>query len=172
MSFRKLSAVAALCTLLIATLSVAASAQTLPAPAGPIILTVSGAQTVKNSPAGAVFDKQMLESLGMHVTTTKTPWTDGQTVFEGPLLRDVLKAAGASGANLIVTALNDYSAALPVSDSMEYDVILAMKSNGEYMRIRDKGPLFVIYPFDDVPSLYSEVIFNRSVWQVKSIAVE
>ena len=35
----------------------------------------------------------------------------------------------------------------------------------------DKGPLFVIYPFDLDSNLYNEVIFGRSVWQVASVTV-
>ena len=168
MAFRTVRALAFLVFLL----PFSTNAQTLPTPTGRVILTVTGEIGVTNSPAGAVFDKKMLEDLGLHVTKTKTPWTDGQPVFEGPLARDVLKAVGATGKTLKVTALNDYSAEVPVSDMEEFDVILAMKMNGKDMRIRDKGPIFVIYPFDDVPSLYTEVIFNRSVWQVKSITVE
>jgi hypothetical protein len=48
----------------------------------------------------------------------------------------------------------------------------ATRQNGELMTLRNKGPLFVIYPFDEVPALKSEVYFNRSVWQIKSIQVE
>ena len=39
------------------------------------------------------------------------------------------------------------------------------------MAVREKGPLFVIYPFDADPSLFNEKYFNRSVWQVKAIEV-
>ncbi|MFC6670829.1 hypothetical protein [Marinobacterium aestuariivivens] len=44
--------------------------------------------------------------------------------------------------------------------------------NTEYMRIRDKGPLFLVYPFDSDPALRTEVIQNRSVWQIKHILVK
>ena len=39
------------------------------------------------------------------------------------------------------------------------------------MSIRDKGPIFMIYPFDKNPELYNEKYFSRSVWQIKSIEV-
>jgi len=33
----------------------------------------------------------------MKTITTVAPWTDGVTVFEGPLVSDVLEAVGAEG---------------------------------------------------------------------------
>ena len=70
-----------------------------------------------------------------------------------------------------VTALNDYSAEIPIGDFLDHSVILASRLDGEELSVRDKGPLFVIYPFDLEPDLYNEVYFGRSVWQVTSIAV-
>ena len=54
---------------------------------------------------------------------------------------------------------------------MDFDTILAIKMNGEPMTVRNKGPLFLIYPFDTNPDLYNEKYFNRSVWQIKEIEV-
>ena len=39
------------------------------------------------------------------------------------------------------------------------------------MSVRDKGPIFVIYPFDEAPELYNETYFGRSVWQAVSVEV-
>jgi hypothetical protein len=59
--------------------------------------------------------------------------------FEGPLFRDVLKAAGSRGSKLYVVALNDYAAEIPLADLEKYDVILARKINGKVLTVRDKG---------------------------------
>jgi hypothetical protein len=58
-----------------------------------------------------------------------------------------------------------------MDDIKDYPVILATRVDGEELSVRDKGPLFVIYPFDEHPDLYNEVIFSRSVWQVASLTV-
>ncbi|OBX34441.1 hypothetical protein A8U91_03494 [Halomonas elongata] len=68
-------------------------------------------------------------------------------------------------------ALNGFEASIPISDFERYDVILAMRRNGEPMPIRDFGPLFVVYPFDQHPELRTEAIRFRSVWQVNRIVV-
>src|SRR5690606_40451332 len=62
----------------------------------------------------------------------------------------------ASGTRLYITALNEYRAQLPVSDTAKYDVILARRINGHPLRVRDRGPTFIVYPFDQDPDLKSE----------------
>ena len=84
----------------------------------------------------------------------------------------MLEKAGAKGQTLSVAALNNYRSEIPVSDLAEHGVILAYKQDGEYMPISDKGPLFVVYPFDADPELNTEVYYTRSAWQVRSITVE
>jgi hypothetical protein len=51
-------------------------------------------------------------------------------------------------------------------------VILALKINGEYMRVRDKGPLFIVYPYDSEPELNNQVFYSRSAWQVSKMSIE
>ena len=58
-----------------------------------------------------------------------------------------------------------------MEDFANYPVILATRLDGAEMSVRDKGPIFVIYPFDDAPELNNETYFGRSAWQVKSIEV-
>ncbi|WP_083025108.1 molybdopterin-dependent oxidoreductase [Vreelandella lionensis] len=148
------------------------AAYALEAPVGSAVLEVVGNITNTNVGDEAHFDKAMLEALTQRTTKTSTPWHDGVVSFEGPLGRAILEAAGAKGDQLSVVALNDYSSTVPVSDFYDHDVILAMRADGQQLRIRDHGPLFIIYPFDENPSLLNEEILTRSVWQVKRIEVE
>jgi hypothetical protein len=39
------------------------------------------------------------------------------------------------------------------------------------MSVREKGPLFVMYPFDEQPALRTSVYFGRCIWQLKAIEV-
>lgn len=144
----------------------------LDAPKGEVVLTVKGSDLAHpNAGETAQFDLAMLEALAGRSGKMETPWTTGENEFSGPLLRAVLDAAGAKGTTLKVKALNDYVAVVPMEDAVTIDTILATRMNGELMSIRDKGPLFLIYPFDADSSLYNEKYFSRSVWQVKEIEV-
>jgi hypothetical protein len=147
-------------------------AQSLQPPQGRVIFTVSGRISHTNGEGGADFDRAMLQALPAATIETMTPWTDGVTKFEGPLARDLLKRVGARGSRVKALAINDYSVVIPVSDFETYPVILAMKMNDEAMHTRSKGPLWVIYPWSERPELRNEVIYGRSIWQVKEIVVE
>ncbi len=147
-------------------------ADTLPMPEGQVILKVSGAISHTNVADEAHFDHAMLAALGMHEVETHTPWTEGESRFAGPLGRDLLDAVGAQGNLLKVKALNEFVADVPVEDLRNHDVILAVERDGERMPVRDFGPIFVLYPFDQNPKLLNETYRFRSVWQVKSIRVE
>lgn len=141
-------------------------------PKGQPVLTVTGNITVANQDDTWIFDRAMLEALPQEKIITATPWYDEVSEFEGPLVSAILEAVGADFSdNLRVIALNDYSAVVPASDFIEHAVIFAMKRNGEVLRVRDKGPLFLVYPFDSNPALKTEVYYNRSVWQIKAIEI-
>ena len=148
-----------------------AAAMPMPKPTGPVLLTITGAINNADADGKAEFDMAMLDALPQKETTTLTPWYDGETTFTGPLATALLDAVGAHGATILVTAINDYSADLPMSDLSDDPVIFATRINGEVMSVRDKGPIFVIYPFSENPDLYNEAYFGKSVWQVVSIDV-
>lgn len=140
-------------------------------PSGEPVLIVSGKIAQTNVGETAAFDMTMLEALPRRVTETETPWTKGKTRFEGPLGAALLDSVGASGTTLRIVALNEYAVDVPIEDFRKWPVILATRRDGRPMPVRDKGPIFVIYPFDADRGLWNETYFARSAWQVKSIEV-
>ncbi len=156
---------------LTAALPFAALASELSDPTGEVILTVSGLIENTNGDGVAEFDLAMLSELASRDTVTETPWHDGTPTFSGPLGTALLEAVGATGGTLRITALNDYAVDVPVEDLTSYPVIFATHMNGEPMAVRQKGPLFLIYPFSEYPELLNEVQFGRSAWQIARIEV-
>jgi len=114
----------------------------------------------------------MLEALGMITVETTTPWYKGATKFEGVPLDRLMRHVGARGSRLVAIALNDYQTEIPVKDLEDFGPILALKRDGEYMPVRDKGPLFIVYPFDSKPELKSQTYYGRSAWQVSRLIVK
>jgi len=145
--------------------------QTLGTPGGPVVLTLRGKVKRTNQVDGAVFDMAMLEALAQHSFSTRTPWFKEPRKFTGPLLRDVLSAAGAHGNTLRLSALNDYRIDVPADDARRFEVTLARLIDDRPITVREKGPLFVIYPFDSDPALRNALYYSRSVWQLKTIEV-
>ena len=139
-----------------------AYAEKLPAPTGKPVLTISGKIGNMNVGDKAVFDLAMLEKLGMKTIETTTPWYTGKVRFDGiPLSKSAR-----------VLALNDYTTIIPIDDFYKFPVIMALKMNGQYMRIRDKGPLFIVYPYDSSAELQNQIYYSRSAWQVSKMIIE
>jgi len=149
-----------------------AMAGEFPKPTGKVLLTMSGNIENTNEEGKAVFDVASLEKLGMVSFQTASPWYNGRTTFTGIPLKKLMDYVGAKGSIVKVTALNDYTTVIPLSDFQKYNVILALKINGEYMRVRDKGPLFIVYPYDSEPELNNQVFYSRSAWQVSKMSIE
>ncbi|MGI3899037.1 MAG: molybdopterin-dependent oxidoreductase [Janthinobacterium lividum] len=150
----------------------AARAGSLPMPNEKTILTISGDISEKNVGDTAVFDRAMLEKLGMVKVVTTTPWYQGPMTFEGVPMDKLMADVGAKGQRLVAYALNDYTTEIPMEDFSKHHAILALKRNGEYMPVRDKGPLFIIYPYDSEPELKSQIFYSRSAWQVARLVVK
>lgn len=146
-----------------------ALADGLPAPTGEIVLTVTGEIGVTNQGDAAVFDLEMLRALGEVTFDTTTPWTDGVQSFTGVSLEVLMQAVGVSEGTLTATAINDYAVEIPVSDAVTDGPMIAYLQNGDPMSVREKGPLWVVYPFDANEDYQSEVVYSRSIWQLASI---
>jgi hypothetical protein len=136
------------------------------------ILTVSGKIEAGSAEHVVHFDRAALEAIGTVAFETNTPWYKGPVKFEGVPLRKLMEKVGANGEKVIAVALNDYSSEIPIEDFAKYNVILALKRDGESMPVRDKGPLFVVYPYDMDPELKSQKFYSRSVWQVSRLVVK
>lgn len=160
------------CLLGAATLFLAGPSYALDAPEGKVFLSISGNIKFKNVGDHADFDMNMLAALPQHSFTTKTPWYNETKKFTGPLLRDVLAAVGAQGKTIKAVALNNFKVEIPVADAQQFPVMLARLMDDKPMPIRDKGPLFIIYPFDADIELQSQRYYSRSAWQVRTIEVQ
>ena len=147
-------------------------AATLPQPQGKVVLTISGRIANTNKGSTAEFDMPMLEAIGIESFTTKTPWYKDPVTFSGVPMARLLAFVGANGTSLSVTALNDYATEIPFEDFKTLPVILAIKRDGAYMPVRDKGPLFIVYNYDSNPELQHQRFYSRSAWQVARMVVK
>jgi len=136
------------------------------------VLTITGKIGVTNAPNAVRLDMKMIEALPQHSFTTRTPWYDKPVKFTGPLLSDVLKLVKAEGQTVGATAINDYRITIPASDASQHGVIMARLIDDQPIPVREKGPLFIVYPFDTSATLRSSVYYERSIWQLKAIDIQ
>lgn len=154
--------------LLIAIAMFTVAPQVTPASADTILTVVSGSDEI-------AIQREDLATLEVVTISTGTDWTDGVNTFKGPLIRDVLKFAGVidgSSNTVSAKAANDYSVEIPAGDFKEYNVILATEMDGKQLTLRDKGPLWIVYPRDDHAELNDPVINSRWIWQLVELSVK
>ena len=140
-------------------------------PVGPVILTVTGNIEGVGSRPVVKLDRAMLESFGVTTLRTSTAWTAGESEFEGVLARDLLEAVSAEGTMVVATALNDYVASIPLRELYDYPVLLAFKMDGRDLELRDKGPIWIVYPRDQYEELKNSMIDKNWVWQLSELEI-
>ncbi|MEM9025873.1 MAG: hypothetical protein AAGB06_02940 [Verrucomicrobiota bacterium] len=144
----------------------------IPRPNSRPILIVNGNIGVTSDGKTAYLSYEQLKSFPQHSTQIQKPWFDDIRVQSGPLLREVLEFLQAEGEIIVGVAFNDYSTTLPISDTYEIPVILAIDLGNQPMAVRDMGPVFVTYPLISDPQLRKELYYSRSIWQVKQLTIE
>jgi hypothetical protein len=116
-------------------------------------------------------DLATLDTLEQIEFTTTTIWTDENIVFSGVPLRALLTHLDLDGETIELVALNDYAVSMPI-DAIEDNVpIIATRMNGETMSVRDKGPYWIVYPYDSNPVYQTETVYARSIWQLNRLNV-
>lgn len=134
-----------------------------PALADDPLLTVVGPDRTQT------YDHAALQAFGPVSFATSTIWTEGQPAFTGVPLQTILTDAGIDEGTVSAVAINDYAVQIPVDEVTADYPIVAFQQDGQAMSVRDKGPLWVIYPYDSDPALQSEVTYARSIWQLVRI---
>ncbi|KUF12602.1 molybdopterin-dependent oxidoreductase [Pseudoponticoccus marisrubri] len=154
-----------------ASLTAPAAADTLPEPQGRVVLTITGDIAHTNAEGAARFDVEMLRAIDETDIATETIWTEGENVFTGVRLDLLLAHVGAEGDEIEAKAINDYAVSIPVSDAVEDGPIIAYEMDGRPMPLREKGPLWVIYPYSSSSAYRTEVIYSRSIWQLDRLHI-
>ena len=143
-----------------------AQAKELPAPTGKAIITLSGMLGNTNQGNLGVVDWDLVQQLGMHELNTTTAFDKGIQKFRGVLARDVFEYFGLKATTIRAIALDDYAIDIPVEDFYKYDVLIAFELNGKRLRVRDKGPAWIVYPRDAHQELQDKMFDDRWVWQL------
>ena len=112
-----------------------------------------------------------LDALPQSEFTTSTIWTDGKVRFSGVPLKALLESVEETGSTIEMVALNDYLVTMPY-DALEEEVpLVATRMNGEHMSVRDKGPFWVVYPYDSHWKYRTETKYAQSIWQLNRLNV-
>lgn len=136
---------------------------------GQPILKING--SISGANRSFVLDLAAMDAMPKTSFATSTPWHKGVTEFSGVTLRDCLAALKLSGTKLQLIALNDYVVEASLSELQAADALLATRQNGNIMPVSDKGPIFLIFPFDSRPELQHQSYYSRAVWQLAEVNI-
>lgn len=150
-------------------MSAAPALAEMPAPKGEVILTIEG-KIAGGTPID--LDLEGLQTLPKEVFQTTTIWTEGNLEFTGVPLKSLLAEAGAEGEAVSAEALNGYAVDIPLSELDEKAPIIAYFIDGETFSRREKGPLWVVFPYDGVDKYKSETSYAYSIWQLRKLTVK
>jgi hypothetical protein len=166
------AAVSAFCLFVPVQTGIAHAQQEFAPPTGEVMLKIDGKVAAKNSEEGLLLDLAMLKAMPVTTIKTTTQWTEGMQTFTGVSLKLLLDTVGADGTTVSAVALNDYIVPLDIAALEQEAPIVAYEINGETFSRRDKGPLWIIYPYDLGDKYQTEEVFAQSVWQLLQLTVE
>ena len=168
---RALRGLAVIASATIGSFSVA-QAEVPAAPTGQPILFVDGAISNTNVGGEAQFDIDTLMAQPAETFTTSTTWTEGTPTFTGVPLKALLEAVGATGTMVTAVALNNYAIDIPIDSLNDEAPIVAYHIDGKTFSRRDKGPLWIVYPYDSSADYRNDLIYGRSIWQLERLTVK
>ena len=93
---------------------------------------------------GFEFDREMLLALPQGTVTATTPELEGEAVFKGPVLREVLGFIEAARVKTRFVASDGYSGYLLPEDIAASDYILALEADGKPLGLNGQGPLWLM----------------------------
>ena len=114
-----------------------------------------------------------LQAMPTTEVSTQTIWTDRKHRFSAVSVQTLLNELQVpdSAKTLTMVALNDYSIEVEIATLIQHNAFIAFAMDGETMRIRDKGPLWVLYPFSDQPEINIPPFQAHAIWQLKTLII-
>ncbi len=165
-------------------------------PAGPALLTVTGAIGRANrgplDPAldqmmnkqklqfdkGYTFDFEALLALPSHAIEPTLEYDNRPHQLRGPSLTDVLKITDAplmDTTRLLLRAVDGYAVTISVADARKYRFIVATHLDGSPMPLGGLGPLWAVYDADRFPETRAKPVnarFALCPWALYHIEVQ
>jgi hypothetical protein len=163
-------------------LPLAASAAPSKSASGPALLTVSGAIARPNrGPLDPALDQMMvkqklgfteahafdfaaLRKLPVHAIKPVLEYDAKAHSLQGPLLMDVLAAAGArinEGSKLVLRAVDGYAVVVSPAQARAWRLIVATHLDGQPMPLGGLGPLWAVFDPGQVPALAARPLAER-----------
>lgn len=140
----------------------------------PVVLSVYGDIRVNDRHYDQMdFTLSELQALTQSDITTAHPWSIAPQHYHGVDMNALfgLLFNHRRVLSIQLEALNDFSVAVDWSQIEAFSPILAWQEDEQVMTRRNKGPLWLVLPFDQVPKVQQADFLHFMVWQLRAIRV-
>lgn len=111
-----------------------------------------------------------IEKLGIVSQKVYNPYEKREDLYGGVLFDEfVKKYAKKDVKSVTLIAIDDYEVTVPRSEWTTKRMILSTRMNGEYIPIRSKGPLRIVYPDFNPKKEEYQVNLAFWIWMIKKI---
>lgn len=124
------------------------------------------------------FDFAAIASLPAATIKPTLEYDAREHVLRGPLLVDVLQAAGArpeEGSRILLRAVDGYAVTMTVGDARKYRFIIASHLDGRPMPLGGLGPLWAVFDADRFPDIAARPLqerFAQCPWGLYHVEVQ
>ena len=104
--------------------------------------------------------------------TTSLPWFEGKKKFTGFTVTELLSHLGIEDAfSVSFIALNDYAASSQLKHIEQSQPIVAYQIDDKNMKVRNKGPYWLVFNLDQYPEIDTAAFHSQMVWQIDEILI-
>ncbi len=113
--------------------------------------------------------KALEANFTLHTVETYNPWEKRTEVYTGIWVSDLIKTYGQGTTSLKLTAIDDYQVTLNNEEWQNLRILLATKVNGQYIDVKNKGPMRVVFPDYDAANKHYELSLPKWLWMIKRL---
>lgn len=133
-------------------------------------ISLSGA---KLTHAKTMVTTQQISELKLTTFKTINPFDNNEYTYTGVLLKDLAKAYADETCNTItLTAKDGYKVTFTKNEWEKIDIMLAIKTNGEFMGLADSGPAKIVMPYSTAKIPNKSVYTPKWIWLISKIEFE
>lgn len=140
----------------------------------PVILSISDSMAQDGHHHElAEFTLSQLQALPQRELTTRHPWSEQRHTYKGADLSALLANlfAGQHIHTLYLQSLNGFSVAVNWQQLAPYQPMLAWSEDDIIMSRRNKGPLWLMLPYERLPEIQQAEFLHYMAWQLNHITV-
>lgn len=126
--------------------------------------------TIKSNDTAHHLSQEQLKALTQETLTTITPWTDSPQVYSGINLRSLMEHYQIQATKAKAKALNDYQVEVDLQQAIAAGAFIASHQDGKPMKLRNKGPFWIVFPWSDKPNLMDRKYQDWSIWQLNELS--